>query len=77
MSRLSCSLSTAGPCYDLCPVRPLRFWLVDGPARITEVGFTWYRLYMLVVLFIAGPGLILMALTVLVLWFGFGIRWGW
>lgn len=54
-----------------------RRWVIDVPARITEVGLTWYRMYLMVVLLIAGPGLLLMGSIVLVLWFGFGIRWGW
>lgn len=54
-----------------------RRYVIDIPARITEVGLTVYRLYMMAVLLIAGPGLLLMVLTVLVLYFGFGVRWGW
>lgn len=52
-------------------------WLVDIPARITEVGFTWYRLYLLIVCAVAALTLPAMVLTMLVLWFVFGIRWGW
>lgn len=54
-----------------------RYWLIDLPATITEAGFVWYRLYWLVVVCLCalvGP---VMALSVVVLWFGFGIRWGW
>lgn len=49
----------------------------DTIAKI--VGWVWtaYRWYMAVLLFIAGPLMVLMVLTMLVLWFGFGIRWGW
>lgn len=54
-----------------------RKWLIDVPARITEIGYTWYRMYMLVVLVIAGPCALLMGLGILVLYYGFGIRWGW
>lgn len=54
-----------------------RYWLIDLPARATEVGFVWYRVYLLVALVIAGPGLLLMVLLVLILWYAFGIRWGW
>jgi hypothetical protein len=54
-----------------------RYWLVELPAKATEVGYTWYRLYLLVVLMIAGPGLLIMVLSALILWFAFGIRWGW
>jgi hypothetical protein len=51
--------------------------LIDLPARATEVGQTWYRAYFTAVLLLAGPGLLLMVLTAVVLWYGFGIRWGW
>lgn len=54
-----------------------QFWLIDGPARLTEILFKWYRLYMLVVLSIAALTLPTMLVIVLGLWFGFGIRWGW
>lgn len=54
-----------------------RKWLIDVPAHITDVAGTWYRLYLIVVLLIAGPGLVFMVLLSLGLWFGFGIRWGW
>jgi len=48
-------------------------------AVMRGVGWVWqaYRLYMAVILFITGPILMLLVLTMLVLWFGFGIRWGW
>ena len=55
----------------------LRYWLVDVPARITEAGYVWYRLYFLFLLWIAALTVPLTVLTMLVLWFGFGIRWGW
>jgi hypothetical protein len=55
----------------------LRYWLIDLPAQGTDILAKWYRLYMLIVLSIAGPGCLLMVLTTLILWFGFGIRWGW
>ena len=61
----------------LGPVSSARYWLIDLPARITEVGFAWYRLYFLVVLWAVALIAPVMALTTLVLWFGFGIRWGW
>jgi hypothetical protein len=54
-----------------------RYWLVDLPARATEVGYVWYRLYLLILFAIAaiiGPAVVL---TSLVQWFVFGIRWGW
>lgn len=54
-----------------------RYWLIDVPAHITEVGLVWYRLYWLVVLSIAALVLPVTVVTILVLWFGFGIRWGW
>jgi len=55
----------------------LRYWLIDLPARAAEWILAAYRVYMLVLLVVAGPGLVLMVLTTLVLWFAFGIRWGW
>ena len=55
----------------------LRYWLVELPARITEAGFVWYRAYVLFLCLIAALTLPVMVLTMLVLWFGFGIRWGW
>lgn len=55
----------------------MRFWLIDLPARLADIGWRWYRLYLIIALLLAGPGLLLMGTMVLVLWFGFGIRWGW
>jgi hypothetical protein len=55
----------------------LRRYLIDLPAHVTEVGFVWYRLYLMVVLWVAATVPPLMLITALVLWFGFGIRWGW
>jgi len=48
-------------------------WLMQG------IDWLWriYRVYMAVLLFVTGPLLMLSVLTMLVLWFGFGIRWGW
>ena len=37
----------------------------------------WHRIYWLIVTVFASTVLPLMVLTMLVLWFGFGIRWGW
>jgi hypothetical protein len=54
-----------------------RRYLIEIPARITEVASVWYRLYWIVVMCLAaliGPALVI---AVLVLYFGFGIRWGW
>jgi hypothetical protein len=47
--------------------------LVDIPAGIVSV---WYRMY---VVFIALASILTVGVVVivLVLWFGFGIRWGW
>ena len=55
----------------------LRTLLVDWPARITEVGFIWYRLYLMVVLWMAATVPLTTVFAGLVLWYGFGIRWGW
>lgn len=54
-----------------------RYWLIDAPAKITEVASVWYRLYFMVLLWIAALTVPALLLTTLVLWFGFGIRWGW
>lgn len=54
-----------------------RYWLIDLPSTITEVGMAWFRLYFFLVTLVAaitGPALVL---AMLILWFGFGIRWGW
>ena len=53
------------------------YQFLDGVRRV--IGWIWaaYNVYMTVVLFIAGPVLVMGVLTMLALWFGFGIRWGW
>ena len=53
-----------------------RYWLIDLPARLTEVGYTWYRLYLTALLIVAAVVVPFMAVTTLVL-AAFGIRWGW
>jgi hypothetical protein len=59
------------------PLPAWRYWLIDLPARATEVGYVWYRVYFLALLWLAALTVPGMVLTILVLWFGFGIRWGW
>ena len=54
-----------------------RTFLIDWPARITEVGFVWYRLYLLVLLWAVATVPLATVLMALMLWYGFGIRWGW
>lgn len=54
-----------------------RTFLVDWPARVTEVLSTWVRLYFVIVFGVIAVVAPLMVLTTLVLWFAFGIRWGW
>ncbi len=46
---------------------------------VRGVDWLWaaYRVYMATLLFLAGPVLMLAIIGMLVLWFGFGIRWGW
>lgn len=56
---------------------PWRTVLIDGPARITEIALTWYRLYVMVLLWMAALTAPTMAAATLILWFGFGVRWGW
>ena len=55
----------------------VRFWLVELPVTIAEILMAWYRLFIAVFFLIAGPGISVMVLITLVLWYGFGIRWGW
>lgn len=55
----------------------MRRWLIELPARATEIGFAWYRLYLIAILFVAGPLLMLTVVILLALWFLLGIRWGW
>lgn len=53
------------------------FWLVTVPIRIVRYALLWSQVYWT---FIYAAGAIIlptMVLTMLVLWFGFGIRWGW
>ncbi len=52
-------------------------WLIDVPAHLTEVGATWYRLFFTWVILAVAVVCPFMVLSTLVLWFGFGIRWGW
>ena len=49
----------------------------DAVAKVIRWIWTAYHWYMLAVTFIAGPVLVMGIITMLVLWFGFGIRWGW
>lgn len=51
--------------------------IIETITKVIRWIWTAYHWYMLVVTFIAGPVLVMMVLTMLVLWFGFGIRWGW
>jgi hypothetical protein len=55
----------------------LRRLFLDWPAKLTEVLLVWYRLYFALLLVLAAATLPAMVLAMLVLWFGFGIRWGW
>ena len=54
-----------------------RRWLVDVPVGITEVGFVWYRMYLLCLCAIAALTVPIMVATMLVLWYVFRMRWGW
>lgn len=47
------------------------------PSRAVDTIAAWYRLYLLIVLIAAGPGLLFTVSLSLGLWIGFGIRWGW
>ena len=63
----------------MCYAYPLRwrYWLLDAPARITEVLWAWYRLYFVVLIVLAAVIPTTAAITALLLWSVFGIRWGW
>lgn len=54
-----------------------RALLIDGPAHITEVAIVWYRLYSIALLWIVALTVPAVTLATLILWFGFGVRWGW
>ena len=55
----------------------LRFWLVTVPVTAVSWVLWWNRVYWAALYAIAAVGSTVMVLTMLVLWFGFGIRWGW
>ena len=57
--------------------RDWRYWLMDLPARITEISLVWYRVWFMLTLWIAALAGVVTVSMVLVLWFGFSIRWGW
>ncbi len=54
-----------------------RYWLIEWPAYLTEVGYAWYRFYLMVLLWLAATLPLATVLVAMGLWFGFGIRWGW
>ena len=45
--------------------------LIDWPARITEVGLVWYRLYLLALLWAVATVPLATILMALMLWYGF------
>ena len=51
--------------------------LIDGPTAVAEVAAAWYRLYVIALLWVVVLTAPTMALATLVLWFVFGVRWGW
>lgn len=55
----------------------LRFWLVTVPVAAVSWLLWWNRVYWTALYAIAAVVFPVMVLTMLVLWFGFGIRWGW
>jgi hypothetical protein len=55
----------------------VRYWLIELPSRITEVAYVWYRLYFVFLLLLAALTVPALLLAMVVLWFGFGVRWGW
>lgn len=56
---------------------PWRYVLIDLPVHITEVGYAWYRFYVMVLLWMAATLPLASVFIGLGLWYGFGIRWGW
>ena len=50
-----------------------RYWLIDVPATVTDI---WWRFWLIVVTLLTMACFVSVTLN-LVLWFGFGIRWGW
>lgn len=54
-----------------------RRWLIDVPARLLDIAVTGYGLYLVAVITATAIIAPLMVATILLLWFGFGIRWGW
>lgn len=54
------------------PTRPWRFWLIDLPARITDL---WFGLYWFI-LTVMAVGLAV-TFTVSMVLAHFGVRWGW
>jgi len=56
--------------------KPWTTVLLEAPAGATERLLRWANVYVVCVLLIA-PLALLMPTAILVLWFGFGIRWGW
>ena len=55
----------------------VRFWLLDVPLAIWRAMLWWHRVYFTFLIVVSSTVLPLMVLITLVLWFGFGIRWGW
>lgn len=59
------------------PRRPSRsaawYWLVDWPRFVLQSAGAWY----FTLIGLLGGACVLLVLAILVLWFGFGIRWGW
>lgn len=55
----------------------LRFWLVTVPTTAVSWLLWWNRVYWTALYAIAAVVFPVMVLTMLVLWLGFGIRWGW
>lgn len=54
-----------------------RRYVLDGPARVTDWLLFGFRIYLSFILLLFGPLLMLAVFSMLALWWGFGIRWGW
>jgi hypothetical protein len=72
---VQCALTSV--CYPKISLSRLRYWLIDVPSQITECCYVWYRLYFLLLLLLAAVTVPALVLGMLVLWYGFGIRWSW
>jgi len=55
----------------------VRWWLIEFPTRVADVAAALCRLYFVVALGLTAIVAPLTVIALLILWYGFGIRWGW